>query len=223
MADVGQVAFEEINIAPGDSKGGENYGWDCMEGFVSAAASCAAPFGCTPGAASLVDPVHVYANTGFFGNCAVSGGSVYRGCDIPDLRGTYFFADSCNSGSIWSFKFQGTINPTITTWTNQLDPVGSTVDSIVAISEDANGELYICDLGGEVFKIIPDGAIDPPTPSDYDNDGDVDGADLLGLNACFTGPGVAFDNCLCDVFDVGDTDGDVDLRDYAEFQLQYTN
>lgn len=223
IGDVGQIAREEIDIAPGDSKGGENYGWDCREGFINASASCAAPFGCTAATPGLIDPVHDYNNTGFFGNCAVAGGSVYRGCAIPDLRGTYFFGDSCNTGSIWSFKYQGAINPPITTWTNQLDPVGSTVDSIVAISEDANGELYICDLGGEVFRIIPDGAVDAPTPSDYDNDADVDGFDYEAFDGCFSGPGNAFDNCLCDVFDVGDTDGDVDLNDYAQFQRDFTN
>ena len=224
IGDVGQGAREEIDVASGDSKGGENYGWDCREGFISATASCGAPFGCVASAPGLLDPVHDYPNTGFFGNCAVSGGSVYRGCAIPDLRGTYFFGDSCNLGSIWSFKYLGTPNPAVTTWTNQLDPSGpGTVDSVVAISEDANGELYICDLGGEVFKIIPDGAVDLPTPSDFDNDGDVDGDDTLGLIDCFGGPDNSYTDCLCDVFDTGDTDGDVDLRDYAEFQRLFTD
>lgn len=223
IGDVGQGAWEEIDIVPGDSKGGENYGWDCMEGFVSASASCGAPYGCSTSDPDLLDPVHVYPNTGFVTNCAVTGGSVYRGCAIPDLRGTYFFGDSCGAGSVWSFKYQGTVNPPITTWTNQLDAVVGNVDNVVAISEDANGELYICDLAGEVFKIVPDGAVDLPTPSDYDNDGDVDGFDTDAFKECMGGPGDSYTNCLCDVFDTDDTDGDVDLRDFADFQRKYTN
>ncbi len=224
IGDVGQNAWEEIDVVPGDSKGGENYGWDCKEGFANATVSCGAPFGCTTSDPDLIDPVHVYANTGFGSNCAVTGGSVYRGCAIPDLRGTYFFGDSCGAGSIWSFRYQGSPNPAITTWTNQLDPPGSTVDDIVAISEDANGELYICDIfGGEVFRIVPDGAVDAPTPSDYDNDGDVDGFDTDAFKECMGGPGDSYTSCLCDVFDTDDTDGDVDLRDFADFQRQYTD
>ncbi|GJM24359.1 MAG: hypothetical protein DHS20C16_07740 [Phycisphaerae bacterium] len=223
IGDVGQGAREEIDIVPGDSKGGENYGWDCKEGFINATASCGAPFGCSTSDPDLLDPVHDYSNTGFGSNCAVTGGSVYRGCAIPDLRGTYFFGDSCGAGSVWSFKYQGTPNPAITTWTNQLDAVVGNVDNVVSISEDANGELYICDLAGEVFKIVADGAVDAPTPSDYDNDGDVDGVDTVGFRDCMGGPGDSYTNCLCDVFDTDDTDGDVDLRDFADFQRNYTD
>ncbi len=223
IGDVGQGAWEEIDVVPGDSKGGENYGWDCKEGFANATASCGAPFGCSTSDPELLDPVHVYQNTGFFNDCAVSGGSVYRGCAIPDLRGTYFFGDSCGNGSVWSFRYQGLPNPAITTWTNQLDAVVGNVDNVVAISEDANGELYICDLAGEVFRIIPDGAVDLPTPSDYDNDGDVDDFDTVAFRDCMGGPDDSYTNCLCDVFDTDDTDGDVDLRDFADFQRKYTD
>ena len=222
IGDVGQDSWEEIDIVLGDSKGGENYGWDCKEGFNNATA-CGPPFGCSSSDPDLIDPVHVYANGSFATNCAITGGSVYRGCAIPDLRGTYFFGDSCGAGSVWSFKYQGTPNPAITTWTNQLDAVVGNVDNVVSISEDANGELYICDLAGEVFRIIPDGAVDAPTPSDYDNDGDVDGVDTVGFRDCMGGPDDSYTNCLCDVFDTDDTDGDVDLRDFADFQRKYTD
>jgi glucose/arabinose dehydrogenase len=41
IADVGQGVWEEINIQAADSTGGENYGWDCMEGN-----HCASDSGC---------------------------------------------------------------------------------------------------------------------------------------------------------------------------------
>ena len=38
----------------------------------------------------------------------------------------------------------------------ELDPPGPTaINSIVGFGEDARGEIYICDLGGEIFKIVP--------------------------------------------------------------------
>ena len=35
-----------------------------------------------------------------------AGGVVYYGCDIPELQGTYFFADY-GSGNIWSLRYNG--------------------------------------------------------------------------------------------------------------------
>ena len=71
----------------------------------------------------------------------------------------YFFADLC-SNDIWSFRYQGAPIGTATSRTSELAPRGGL--SIIAISsfgEDASGELYVCDLVGDVFKIVP-GAID---------------------------------------------------------------
>jgi glucose/arabinose dehydrogenase len=87
-ADVGQNAWEEVNIV---TKGG-NYGWNFREG-----AHCfQPPVGCpTEG---LIDPATEYPNAG--GDCSVTGGYVYRGKRVPSLQGTYLFADFC-SGKIW--------------------------------------------------------------------------------------------------------------------------
>ncbi len=99
IGDVGQGAKEEISIQPGSSLGGENYGWRCMEGK-----ECTGLSGCTCNAPGLTIPIHDYGHTG--GNCSVTGGYVYRGTAIPDLDGTYFFADFC-TGKIWSFVRSG--------------------------------------------------------------------------------------------------------------------
>ena len=54
------------------------------------------PCGCSP--SGLTFPIHTYTHgTGF----SISGGYVYRGCDIPSLRGHYFFADFATA-RIWS-------------------------------------------------------------------------------------------------------------------------
>jgi hypothetical protein len=56
------------------------------------------------------------------------------------------------------------------------------------------------------------------SPGDCDQDGDVDLSDHAGLADCLAGPdgGLAFPSCEC--FDL-DASGDVDLLDFAEFQV----
>jgi hypothetical protein len=55
-----------------------------------------------------------------------------------------------------SFTYQNGVVGNQIDWTAQLTPAGGqTIDRIAGFGEDARGELYICDLGGEVFKIVP--------------------------------------------------------------------
>lgn len=146
IGDVGQGAREEISFQPGDSPGGLNYGWKCEEGN--------ACFGnsqhCRCGDENLVPPIHDYPRN--VGTC-VTGGYVYRGSAIPGLDGTYFFADYSNS-NIWSFRYDGNQVTEYTVRTTELRPQGFSINNPAGFGEDANGEIYICDHGGEVFKII---------------------------------------------------------------------
>ncbi len=152
IGDVGQNAREEIDYVPAASAGGENYGWKMMEGFnCFSTANCSSPPPCND--TSLVLPVHDFSHAG--GNCSVTGGRVYRGCAIPGLGGTYFFADYC-SDRIWSFEISGGAVTNFTDRTAELAPGGGqSITSVSSFGEDASGELYLTDLGGgEVFKIV---------------------------------------------------------------------
>lgn len=151
IADVGQSSWEEVNFQSGSSTGGENWGWRCREGGhdFNFTGDC--------GSATLLDPIFEYAHGGSPFRCSITGGEVYRGCAIPDLDGTYFFADWC-SGQVWSFRVVGGVPTNYQERTAELDPAGSpSIDSITSFGLDALGEIYICDRGGEVFKIVPDG------------------------------------------------------------------
>jgi len=88
VGDVGQSEWEEVEpvIAGG------NYGWDCLEGFSNYEVE-----GC--GAGSFLSPRAAYDHGGF--SCAVTGGYVYRGGQLPDLYGWYIYADFC-SGKVWA-------------------------------------------------------------------------------------------------------------------------
>jgi hypothetical protein len=156
MADVGQGQIEEIDFQAGSSSGGENYGWDCMEGDrCSDESSGCSTSGCVCNAAGLVAPIHQYNHS--VGN-VITGGEVYRGCAVSDLAGAYFFADF-DSDKIWSFEYDGALQNFVER-TTELDPgVGLGIASISSFGRDAFGEIYVCDLfGGEVFRIIPDAA-----------------------------------------------------------------
>jgi len=178
IADVGQDTWEEIDFQAAGAGAGRNYGWRCMEAF-----SCTGRTGCTCDDPSLTLPIHEYIHGGAPFRCSITGGEVYRGCAIPDLHGTYFFADFC-SDQIWSFQV---VDGTVTEFmdrTAELAPGGGLgISDISSFGTDAAGELYICDLSGEVFKIVPaigpsslsligskppDGAIDAGQPFEPD-------------------------------------------------------
>ena len=98
IGDVGQNALEEIDFQPGDSEGGENYGWRLKEGT-----RCFNPrSGCEqPG---LVDPVAEYGRNR--GDRSVTGGLVYRGSLFPEMDGLYIYADYV-SGRFWGLSRDG--------------------------------------------------------------------------------------------------------------------
>ncbi len=137
IGDVGQDAFEEIDLQKAAGSGGQNYGWNIMEGFVCFLTPTCDQTGLTP-------PVHVYDHSQ--GDCAVTGGFVYRGGEFPGLQGVYLYGDFC-SGRIWGLRQNGAI------WENEL-----LLDSGLNIStfgEDEAGNLYVADISsGSIYKII---------------------------------------------------------------------
>jgi len=148
VADVGQNTWEEVDIAPAASTGGENYGWDVFEGN----AHCfeGDPECATPG--SFVMPVLEYSHAE---GCSITGGFVYRGCALPDLRGTYFYGDYCTA-FIRTFEWSGGAVTNPEDRTAGLAPGGGlAIDAISSFGEDARGELYVVDIAGEVFKVVP--------------------------------------------------------------------
>ncbi len=162
IGDVGQNAEEEIDVQPATvTTPGENFGWDIHEGD-----ACFDP---DPGELpcddpSLTFPIHRYdqiggSNCNAGGSGSVTGGAVYRGSAIPEFQGHYLFADFCTD-EIWSLEWDGaggTVAGAVSR-TAELVPDQGSIESIVAIGEDDAGELYIVDLGGEIFRVPEPGA-----------------------------------------------------------------
>lgn len=135
VADVGQNQHEEVNVQPAASRGGENYGWNIMEGM-----HCFRSRTCTT--ADLTLPAAEY---GHGKGCSVTGGAVYRGALYPPLAGTYLFGDYC-SGRIWGLRKQDE------RWV--MTELADTDLSISTFGEDEGGEVYVADHdGGGIYRI----------------------------------------------------------------------
>ncbi|HEX7023137.1 MAG TPA: PQQ-dependent sugar dehydrogenase [Trueperaceae bacterium] len=138
IADVGQSQWEEVNLQPAGSQGGENYGWNVMEG-----AHCYQPDeGCDESGKVL--PLLEYSHDE---GCSITGGYRYRGETQPGLRGVYLFSDYC-SGTIW-----GARQDEKGAWRSEvlLEPGFG----ITTFGEDEAGELYVADYGdGTIYRVV---------------------------------------------------------------------
>jgi glucose/arabinose dehydrogenase len=143
IGDVGQNRVEEIDVGLASRRGGENYGWNTLEG-----SQCFSPAsGCNR--SGLVPPVYEYSHSE---GCSVTGGVVYRGCRMPDLAGTYFFGDFC-TGLVRSFRLASGQATDLRDWTAGLRGIGSPS----SFGLDAEGEAYVVDYDGEVYRLEPAG------------------------------------------------------------------
>ena len=137
IGDVGQDAFEEIDLLPAADGGGNgaNLGWNEMEG--------AHPFegGSNPEGAVL--PAFEYDRSE--GACSVTGGVVYRGDAIPELTGAYLFTDYC-AGQLRGLRASGgqVVEEHI------FDAEGP---DLVSFGEDAAGEVYVLSLDGPIYRV----------------------------------------------------------------------
>jgi glucose/arabinose dehydrogenase/uncharacterized cupredoxin-like copper-binding protein len=167
LDDVGQNAWEEVDVFPANQPCGWNLGWDHNEG-----ASCYPPGSKCFQAGAL--PVATYNHNS--GDCSITGIGVYRGTDSANLDGIYFNSDFC-SGKIYGLQMDGN-----GAWQYQV--LLQTGLSVTGSGQDENGELYVAacsckysrdynalaNPGGTVWRIVsadkvPQGAELAPSPS----------------------------------------------------------
>jgi len=79
------------------------------------------------------------------GDCAVTGGFVYRGSGVPALRGVYLFGDYCSG------RLRAMARDAAGAW--QVSEPLDTNFRISSFGQDEDGELYVADLNGAVYRI----------------------------------------------------------------------
>ena len=134
IGDVGQSDVEEVNRQSANA-GGLNYGWRCYEGSVPYNTANCPPIG------ELTFPIIEYSSSAGSGNCSVTGGYVYRGSVYTDISGLYFFADYC-SGMIGTIDENG-----------DFTDHGTFTGNWVSFGQDVNQELYVINVGGDIYKL----------------------------------------------------------------------
>ena len=135
IGDVGQNQWEEVDFAPAGGDGGDNYGWDRMEGTHR--------FEGSP-PSNHHGPIYEYNHDQ---GCSVTGGFVYRGSKIHDLQGAFVFADFC-AGMLRAFVREG----------NDATGhrfLGPKLGQLASFGESSNGEIYVMSLGGGLYRIDP--------------------------------------------------------------------
>ncbi|HEX6573467.1 MAG TPA: PQQ-dependent sugar dehydrogenase [Gemmatimonadaceae bacterium] len=136
VADVGQDVTEEVNVVAAN-RAGVNYGWNVTEG-----SNCYQSSSCNK--ANFQLPVLEYNHDA--GQCSITGGFVYRGSAIPELAGTYFYADYC-AGWVRSFKYDSGA-------TDRRQWELGLPEFITSFGVDNSGELYLASANGKVYKLV---------------------------------------------------------------------
>jgi glucose/arabinose dehydrogenase len=153
IADVGQDSWEEVNFQSATGSGGENYGWNVLEGL-----HCyddEPPGSCNDflnGNSTL--PILEYSHSL---GCSVTGGYRYRGQNCPDLEGVYFYADFC-TGRIWA-----AIQQVNGTWENQELLIAGF--HISTFGEDETGELYVVEYNNDQSVLYRIASVEGPSPT----------------------------------------------------------
>ncbi|MBA3288191.1 MAG: PQQ-dependent sugar dehydrogenase [Acidimicrobiia bacterium] len=142
IADVGQGAFEEVDVAPAvdgvDAGRGLSFGWSAFEGD--------APFNADAPAEGHTPPIHTYPHEN--GECSISGGVRPRDSGVPALDGWYVFADYC-SGRLAALEVIGSGDQITAGRVLEL----GRVESPTAVVDGPTGELYVLSAAGPVLLL----------------------------------------------------------------------
>ncbi len=145
VANQGQDLWEQIYLI----ERGANYGWSIVEG--SHPFNRDLPPGPTPISKPVAEHAHAEARS-------MTGGLVYTGSALPELRGAYLYGDY-STGRIWGIRHDGSR----VTW-HEL--IADTPLNITGFGLDSHGELLICDHQpgdkGGFYRLVPT----PPVSAD---------------------------------------------------------
>jgi glucose/arabinose dehydrogenase len=148
IGDVGQNAWEEVDVIPAGTRG-TNLGWNTCEG-AHAYPNVRQP--CTTG----LLPIHEYDHSV---GSSVIGGYVYRGGLFPQLQGQYLFSDFYTR-EIWALSYNRRFEKTGHARIASM-PSGYSMSSM---GEDPRGEILFVGMrssSSKLFKLQPRAATPP--------------------------------------------------------------
>ncbi len=135
LGEVGQDLWESVFLI----KRGGNYGWSVMEGNHSYNPKIKRG-GPSQITAPIIEHGHHEARS-------LTGGYVYRGPRLKELRGAYIYADY-ETGKIWALRREG--DRVIEHRELLQTPLHT-----AAFGEDNEGELYLVAYEGEIHRMVP--------------------------------------------------------------------
>ena len=139
VGDAGGDLREEVNRIPKKLRGKANFGWDIYEGNIQRNPVPDA----LPGV--LIKPFVSYLHQPK--RCSsVIGGYVYRGSEVPSLRGRYVYGDLC--GGVWSVKLRHG-----KAFDRRLEPFDPP-DLLSSFGEGIDGELFVLSFDGHVYRVM---------------------------------------------------------------------
>ena len=152
IGDVGQNKWEWVHgVAAGDTAK-KNFGWNIVEGrHCFDADSGGNKKSCDR--TGLTPPLVEYSHDE---GCSITGGMVYRGKALPALDGRYFYADYC-TGLLRSFVWKRGAVSEHWDWKPAIDSQG-VLTQISSFGTDADGELYVVELTGSIYQLVPRGS-----------------------------------------------------------------
>ncbi len=121
----GDVGWETWEMVHRIERGG-NYGWSVMEGPLRARQNA------KPGPTPILPPIAVHAHPD---SRSITGGHVYRGNALPELRGAYVYGDYA-TGRMWGLRYDAKVAKV--TWRQDL---ADTRRALVSFGRDPGGEL----------------------------------------------------------------------------------
>jgi glucose/arabinose dehydrogenase len=149
IGDVGQNLWEYVHGVAGTDRSKKNFGWNVVEGsHCFDADSGGGKKSCDKTGFTL--PLVEYPHDE---GCSITGGIVYRGKALPALDGRYFYADYC-TGLLRSFVWTRGHVREHWDWKPAIDRQG-VLSQISSFGVDADGELYIVELTGVIYQLVP--------------------------------------------------------------------
>ncbi|MBC8353957.1 MAG: PQQ-dependent sugar dehydrogenase [Planctomycetes bacterium] len=137
---VGDVGWELWELVYRIERGA-NYGWSLVEGLQPVHRER------TRGPSPIVEPTaahsHIEARS-------VTGGYVYRGERLSELRGCYVYGDYV-TGKMWALRHDGT-------QVVSREEIVDTPLAIICFGVDNSGELYVVGYDGTIHRLVENGA-----------------------------------------------------------------